>query len=318
MTLPALVPVAEVGGSHISAAMVDVSTGHVLVEGAARLPLAADGDAQAFVSTFERCARHLPVGRGQVWAVALPGPFDYAKGIALYQGVGKFEALYGLDLRDALSEALPGPPGHVVFLNDAHAFLWGEWHFGAARGYSRCVGLTLGTGIGSAFMDDGVIVQDGPRTPPEGRMDLVTVNGQRLEQFVSARAVVSRYRQVTGLSVATVVEVADRARQGDPRAVQVLEEAFVALGRALGPWLAAFGAEVVVAGGAMTGSWNLIGPAVSRGLSETGEGPAAALLTCTRGAEAALLGAAVFASQGQVMGRRSPGATADLSTGSIL
>ena len=165
MNLPRAVPVVEVGGSHISATMVDIGTGEVELAGACRLPLAPDVDAGTFVATVKQCAAHLPATPGQVWGVALPGPFDYAHGIALYGGVGKFDALYGMDMGAALREALPGPPGQVVFLNDAHAFLLGEWRFGAARGHSRCAGVTLGTGIGSAFMVDGVVERTGPRVP---------------------------------------------------------------------------------------------------------------------------------------------------------
>ena len=129
-------------------------------------------------------------------------------------------------------------------------------------------------------------------------MDLVKVQGQGLEQFVSTRALVTRYRQVSGQLVPGAVEVADRARQGDARAARVLREAFTVLGRALAPWLDAFAADVVVAGGSMTGSWDLIGPAVAQGLAEgLGRKPPPPLLTCNRGADAALLGAATFADQ---------------------
>jgi glucokinase len=61
---------------------------------------------------------------------ALPGPFDYRQGIGLYHGVGKFETLCGVNLRGR--SRLPRCKS-VTFLNDANAFLLGEWWAGAAQ-----------------------------------------------------------------------------------------------------------------------------------------------------------------------------------------
>ena len=113
---------------------------------------------------------------------------------------GKFEALYGVDVRGGavgrVARALPAP---IIFLNDADAFLWGEWLFGAAAGHDRCVAITLGTGIGSAFIADGELRHDGPGVPPEGRVDLLRIAGLALEDVVSARAIEKAYRERTGV-----------------------------------------------------------------------------------------------------------------------
>ncbi|NEB80477.1 ROK family protein, partial [Streptomyces sp. SID14478] len=82
-----------------------------------------------------------------------------------------FASLYGADVRADLLGGLRRRPADVVFLNDAHAFLMGEWSAGAARGHTRVVGITLGTGVGSAFLAGGRILDRGPGIPPEGRMD---------------------------------------------------------------------------------------------------------------------------------------------------
>ena len=44
------------------------------------------------------CGRELPVPCARYWGVAIPGPFDYQSGVGLFAGVGKFEALYGVDV----------------------------------------------------------------------------------------------------------------------------------------------------------------------------------------------------------------------------
>lgn len=121
-----------------------------------------------FLAAYGAAPPGSPAPPGARWGVAVPGPFDYAKGVALFAGVGKFEALYGVDVRAALLGGLWQRPGDVVFLNDAHAFLAGEWTGGAAHGHRRAVGITLGTGVGSAFLADGLIREDGSGVPPGG------------------------------------------------------------------------------------------------------------------------------------------------------
>ena len=214
----------------------------------------------------------------------------------MFAGVGKFEALYGVDVGAALRARLPGPPGSVTFLNDAEAFLWGEWMFGAAAGNDPCVAITLGTGIGSAFLADGEVRQSGAGVPVEGRVDLLRVAGRPLEDVVSTRAIERAYQLRTGVAPRGIVHIASEARGGEPAAAEVLRTAFEQLGVVLRPWLQDFGPKALVVGGSMTGSWDLIGPALLEGI-RAGDGTSFAQLqvsVATRPEEAALLGAAAF------------------------
>ncbi len=63
---------------------------------------------------------------------------------------GKLPGLEGLNWTDALQTSHPVP-----VLNDAHAALLGEAWVGAAEGYLNAVLLTLGTGVGGAFLAEG-------------------------------------------------------------------------------------------------------------------------------------------------------------------
>ncbi|GHJ39415.1 ROK family protein [Streptomyces sp. TS71-3] len=256
-----MIPVLEIGGTHVTAALVDPRDGHVTAR--TRGPLDAHGGAEDILGTVRRCADGLPAPAGARWGVAVPGPFDYARGIALFAGVGKFEALYGVDVRTALLDGLRKRPGDVAFVNDAHAFLLGEWSTGAGRGHRRVVGITLGTGVGSAFLADGRIRESGPGVPPEGRLDLTELDGRPLEDSVSRRAILARY----GDRDADVRDVAERARAGEGRARRVLDDAFTGLGTVLGPRLADFGASALVVGGSIAGSWDLVAPALRSGLA---------------------------------------------------
>ncbi|MGW5866631.1 ROK family protein [Streptomyces sp. NPDC055239] len=284
--------VLEIGGTHVTAALVDPF--RVRVSRRVRRSLDARGDAEHILGTVVRCAGELQVPAGQVWGAAVPGPFDYEKGIARFRGVGKFDDLYGVDVRSGFLDGVRPRPADVVFLNDAHAFSLGEWRAGAAVGHRRCVGITLGTGVGSAFLADGVVRRAGPGVPPEGRVDLLRWSGAPLEDSVSRRAILARY----GDRDVDVRDIALRAREGEKWAAQVLDEALAALGTVLAPYVRDFGASAVVVGGAMALSWDLVGPAVGVGLGDTPVRPRPGTL----GADAALIGAAEYVDAG---GRRA-------------
>lgn len=248
--MPALVPVLEVGGTHVTGALVDPATWTVAQ--ATRYSIDADAPGPTLIERFWRAGNALRAPPGAVWGVAMPDPFDYERGVGLFEGVGKFTGLRGMDIGDALGGRLRG---RIAFLNDADAFLLGEWVAGAARGRRRCAGITLGTGIGSAWLVDGTIVD--PGMPPGGRLHRMRISGRPLEEVVSRRAILHAYAAAGGDAQADVREIADAARDGRASARRVLDEAMTALGAVVGRCTAGFRADVLVIGGSMSASWDL-------------------------------------------------------------
>ena len=294
------IPALQDGGTHVTAAVVDLSTGHVLEPTRSRRRLDSNGPATDVIRTLLEVAVPVAGAAGQnvTLGVAIPGPFDYARGIGGFEGVAKFESLAGLDVGAALRAGLAGIVAGIAFLNDADAFVLGEWAWGAAAGHRRVAGVTLGTGVGSGFLDDGRIVTDGPLVPPDGSVHLLSVDGLALEEVVSRRALLGRARlAIEALAPdADVLDVALLARAGDRRARRVFAGAFAALGSALAPWLARFDASVLVVGGSMAGSWDLVRPPLVQALRRAE--PALAGLAVRRAAhpeDSALIGAATHA-----------------------
>ncbi|MGW6278625.1 ROK family protein [Kribbella sp. NPDC055071] len=274
-------PALEIGGSHVTAALVDPVTG--AVGRRVRRPLDGDAGASVLLSTIAAAANELAPGPGVAWGVAIPGPFDYATGIGRFHDVGKFAALNGFDVGTALRVALAASEIH--FVNDAVAFVVGEWTWGAAQGHDRAIGITLGTGVGSSFLAAGQPVTTGSTVPPEGRADLLTIDGAPLEDVVSTRAIVAAYRASGGVCT-NVADVVTRATEGDPDASRCIERAYGQLGLALAPWVRRFAATVVVLGGGITAAWELVSTPLREGLGTD--------LTLTRSADtegAALRGA---------------------------
>lgn len=277
------VPVLEVGGTHVTAAVV---SGGRVVTGPLRRHLDAAGTAEALLDAMAAAGRALGATSGPLgvarWGIAMPSPFDYVTGVGRFTGVGKLDALDGVDVGAGLAQRLG--TGRPRFLNDADAFGLGEVLVGAGVGHRRVVGLTLGTGVGSAWIADGRPRTGGADVPPEGRVHLLAIDGAPLEDILSRRALRRAYTRATG-DDADVAEIAARADAGDPHAATVLRTGFRALGRALDPWLRRFGAEVLVVGGSIAGAWGWVAPA----LRETTTVP---VVAAAHPEDAALLGAA--------------------------
>lgn len=258
------VPALDVGGTQVTGCRVDTGTWRAVPGSARTRPVDAAGTAETILDVIAASATSLGPLDGATLGVAVPGPFDYDRGVAGYHGVGKFDALCGVDVGRELRARLPESPTAVRFVNDAAAFALGEWVSGAARGHDRSVTLTLGTGIGSGFLACGRAVVAGPDVPPEGRVDLLRIDGAPLEDTVSRRALLAAYlRRITPRTVSVgfdVAALAERARAGDADAADVFRTAFRALGVAIEPWVRRFGAELVVVGGSVARSWDLVGP----------------------------------------------------------
>ncbi len=281
-----VVPALEIGGTHVSAALL-AQPWTLAGEHVHRSPVRADGTAAEIVRDLLRGAAALGPQPGARWGIAIPGPFDYSAGIGRFTGVGKFDALRGVALGDVLARELDA--ADVVFLNDAHAFGIGEWRAGTTRGHDRVLVLTLGTGVGSCFLHHGTPVTTGADVPPEGRADLLTVDGAPLEDTVSRRALLARAGAGPGVDVR---DLAERARAGDATAQALFTDAFAALGRAIAPWVLRFGASLVVVGGAIAASWDLVAGPLRAGLTD---GRAAPPVVPASSAHAGLVGAAWWA-----------------------
>ena len=220
------------------------------------------------METLEREVREALEARPNVAAVGLgiPCTIDRERGVAITAVNLPIE---NLPIRDLMHERL----GIPVFVdNDANVAALAEHRFGAAKGTSDAVMLTIGTGIGGGVIIDGelyrgstgaasepghmVIDFDGP--PCQGNCP----NNGCLETFASGTALAREGRVAAEgnpesalgrvLAEGGVIDgkaVTDAANDRDPVAVAVVEEAGRRLGAGLSGLANIFEPEVIVIGG---------------------------------------------------------------------
>ncbi|MDQ8738472.1 ROK family protein [Paenibacillus sp. LHD-38] len=207
--------------------------------------------------------------------MSFPGPFDYERGICRIQGLDKFESLYGVNVKERLLQTLRASRFggmtetlDIRFQNEGRLF-----GLGAGKRYpeERVLAITLGTGIGSAFIDCGNLVTKGGRVLPEGYLYNLPYRGAPADESFSRRGILKLFRDAGCLHEGMdVKELAELARQGGDRE----RELFLAFGEELGqfllPVLIDFLANRLIIGGQIGKSIDLFGEGLIRKLAPCG------------------------------------------------
>lgn len=193
-------------------------------------------------------------------AVAMPGPFDYGKGIFLMKH--KFASVYGEDFR-----TLAGVPSCIDlrFTHDVNGMLSGEMAYGNGRGWSRVALVTLGTGLGFSMCIDGEILKNETGSPRISIFRLPFRDGI-LEDYASKRGFLSFYASKGGVA-ATVRQIAEFAVEGDSAAKETFSETGIVIASAIRDILTEYEIECLLFGGQISRSFFLMEDSLKSGLS---------------------------------------------------
>ena len=224
-------------------------------------------------------------------AIAFPGPFDLAAGTALIRGLHKFDAIHGVDLREALRERLPavaaGLP--VEFVHDNEAAGVGEAVFGAGRNANRVLTITLGTGVGACLTEAGSVIRTVDHVDV-GQRHLDTLDIDKLARLDTPWGRADDVLSARGLADRIGVPTLDlRAAVDDPAHADVVAEHGMRVGAFLASAIDALSPDLVVIGGGLVDAYDRFGDEVERALAP---------VPCVRaglGATGPLLGAAHLA-----------------------
>lgn len=274
----------DIGGSHITAALVDLDKRAVVTGTSIRNIVNSKAGADEILSSWCEVISDVfqasPEAEKKI-GIAMPGPFDYEQGISFIEEQDKFTSLYKMNVKNTLAERLGVPEDGIRFVNDAACFLQGEVFGGAASGFNPVLGLTLGTGLGSAYCKNGIAEDADLWKSPFGE--------GIAEDYLSTRWFVQRYQQLTGKTVTGVKELLEAEVS-----VEVLQQLFEEFGENLGlflfPQIKKFGAQAVVFGGNISNAFAFFEASLAAKLSALGA--EVALKRAVLNEEASLLGAA--------------------------
>ena len=257
----------DLGGTSIKYALVD-KAGNSFFEG--KLPSFASVSAAKVIEQLIKAVMLLKdEAAKQNWTVlgiglGTPGIVDETNRIVL----GGAENIIGwenIDVASLLEEQMKLP---VVVGNDANLMGLGEAKYGAGRGCTHVVFLTVGTGIGGAVIIDGKLFNGYANRGTElGHVPLIA-NGERcacgaigcLEHYASTSALVRHFSTLAkernrSLDMEINGELIVRLyHENFPMAVECMSEHFYYLGRGIAGFVNIFSPQRIVLGGGVTES----------------------------------------------------------------
>jgi glucokinase len=253
----------DIGGSHITCAAIDLSSGKILRDTVTEREVNNQAHANVIINvwteTLSDALSKVPAEKVKGVGFAMPGPFDYVRGICYIRGVAKYENLYGFNISDAIASSLEADENFLIrFMNDASSFAVGEAWAGCTSKVNRSLAITLGTGFGSAFISNNIPVADGPDVPKLGCVYYIPYKDGIADDYFSTRWFLERYKALSGKEIKGVRELADIAAN-DKVAAGLFTEFGTELGVFLAPFLKKFNAEMLVIGGNISNAYNLFG-----------------------------------------------------------
>ena len=264
---------ADLGGTQIRVAIVDRQGG--ILERHAIPTLAQrprDDVVRRFVEALKQVAENVEVVALAGVGVSLASPTDPETGV-MYNPPN-LPGWDGFSLKPVIEAELSLDASCA---NDATLAALAEQKYGAGRGYKHLIYMTLSTGIGGGIVIDGRLYTG--RGGFAGEVGHITVdrNGPRcncgnvgcLEAVASGTAVARMARERIGAGGASVLSgvaqdrldaraVADAARSGDALAMAMMDEVGVSLGCGIVSLLNIFDPEVIVVGGGLSQSLDLL------------------------------------------------------------
>lgn len=209
----------DIGGTHITSAIVTSDTWSIISETLVRKSVNSAQNAksifQSWTSALNESLALFGAPIRQI-GIAMPGPFDYETGISLMKGQDKYDSLYQTNITDGLRSSLGDDTLQIRYINDAAAFLQGEIFATGRQDEQTILGITLGTGLGSAIWHHGSKTQDANlwNTPYKETI---------FEEYLVTRWFTRRFEELSGHQEIGLKEIIDKHSQSDSLQVLLAE-----------------------------------------------------------------------------------------------
>ncbi|MGX7417207.1 ROK family protein [Carnobacterium gallinarum] len=266
----------DVGGTEIKVNLLE-STGETYWSQAKTYPAHATENKEAILANFKNIIvthlkqiKELEVELSGI-GLAFPGPFNYEMGWSEMLGLRKYDAIYRVNLSELIKSWLLELNFPVdiplVFENDALTFAMGEAIFGQANEAKKAIFLTLGTGCGSAFIEDGQFVKNNYGLGETGMIYQDPLLDKTVDDYVS-KAGLNQLTIQAGFGDLDGYELSLAAAEGSLEAQIVFQEFGLLIGQALKKYVAVFQPDCLVFGGQISKSLKWIKPGITASLSQ--------------------------------------------------
>jgi glucokinase len=269
----------DIGGTKIAAAAVDPATGRIVDKRVVRTEPERGGTAvlESCVSLARLLAEGRSVERVGVGICEIVDPRgEIASDVTI--------KLRGLPVVEAFAGIAP-----AVLESDVRAAARAEALVGAGRGLDTFLYVSIGSGIGACFVQDGV-----PLVGKYGRALIVGVAPSPIEDTASGPAIAA------ACALPDAEAVLRAAGDGDAHAERVVRDAARSLGMTIACLANLLDPDAIVIGGGLGLApgpyWDSLVPAIAGGIWRVRERDVAAIVKAELGEDAGVIGAALACS----------------------
>jgi glucokinase len=270
----------DLGGTNIKAGLVDIDLGRVLVSQS--IPTYSRQGPEAVLKRIadliENLIRRMDIDKKLIkgLGVSAPGMLDLETNTALF-----LPNMIGGWRNVPIGERLKGYLGlEVSILNDVQAITFGEWVYGAGKGFSSMVCVAVGTGVGGGLIVNNTLVLGLGGSAGELGHQTVEIDGPIcgcgnhgcVEVYSSGPAIAASaargVRQGWSTKIVDLINhdlnqltpeiVANAAEMGDGFALEVWKTAGKYLGIGIANVLTTLAVERVVIGGGVAKAGDLL------------------------------------------------------------
>lgn len=270
----------DLGGTNLRAGLVDTQTGKVsnLISIPTHARRGHDVVMVRMAELIHRVIETAGLSSNDIGGigVGVPGVLDVDNGVVLF-----LPNLYGTWPGVPLSQTILNLTGiRTYILNDVRSITYGEWRFGAGRGFSTVACFAIGTGIGGGLIINNRLHLGFGGTAGELGHQIIDFNGPKcgcgnygcLEVYASGPAIAAMGMKavVQGLTtqIAELVEgdlnkittevIANAAGQGDEIAKEIFEQAGYYLGIAMANIMVSVSPQRIILSGGVAKAGDLL------------------------------------------------------------
>lgn len=271
---------------------------------------AHEGPDRVIPRLLDLIARVMPEDSGAVMGLGVSGPGPINPRTGSIVAPPNLPGWHNVPLRAIVEERFGCP---VFVGNDANVAALAEATHGAAQGYQHVIYVTVSTGIGSGVIDEGRLVVGAQGLGAEAGHMIMLVGDRvsTLEKEAAgpaiARKAIARLRagassvlteRVDDLSEITAKAIGEAAMQGDAFSIEQIAEAGRLVGLGLVTLMHLFNPQVIVVGGGVTKTGDLLFEPMRAAVREYVLDPAyyehVPIIPAALGDNVALLGAAAL------------------------
>ena len=249
----------DVGGTEIKGCVSDASGRKTRIR---KFPAHAQKSAEKILDNLAGICRKLAGetdGMIRGVGMAIPGPFDYQKGISRMQGLNKYDSIYGSPLEPEIKARVPElKEAQFLFLHDIEAFALGESWYGTCCGAEKILCVCIGTGAGSAFIEHRKTIKTGIGVPENGWIYRMPFREFILDDYLSVRGLERISLAVLG-KAQSGRELSHLAKAGNMEAQELWRRFGADAAEGLLPVLTAYRPDLLLLGGQISKSFRWFG-----------------------------------------------------------